>query len=250
MKQRVPVSLLSLVLLLGGCASADPHSPDSCAISPVTGNVIVSDLLLPIYLLYGLGCESVRALNHHGAFTPAPKGAVQDGIYRPADGFFSVAAPPGLEIREQLSRDRDYVFFTPYFSKGPAYGLVVDIQLDREYAALSLDEYASLALRDARLEQQRVTGAPLTRLRHEAVTLDGTPALFELYSQSTAGGKATAYYLMYFLKLPDRAAILSIAWPGDCPACAAGSEPDIRAMDPALQRFVGSFRFANVIELR
>lgn len=249
MSTRFHICLLSLALLLGGCASADPQNPDSCAISPATGNVIYSDLLIPIYLLYGLGCEGVRALNHHGAFTPAPKGEVRDGVYRPADGRFSIAAPPGLEIREQLSQDRDYVFFTPRFSKGPGYGLVVDLELDREYAALSLDEYASLALRDARLEQQRVTGAPLTRLRHEMVTLDGNPALFELYSQSQAG-KPTAYYLMYFLKLQDRAAILSIAWPGDCPACTAGPEQEIRTMDPALQRFVESFHFADVIQLR
>jgi hypothetical protein len=49
------------------------------------------------------------------------------------------------------------------------------------------------------------------------------------------------YYFLYFLKTRHRAAVLSIAWPGDCPNCAGGPEAEIRAMDPALRDFVTSF---------
>jgi hypothetical protein len=179
---------------------------------------------------------------------PAPKGEVEDGVYRPQDGSFSVAAPAGLDIREQLSKERDYVFFAPRLFKGPVYGVAVDVQLDSEYAALSLKEYAGFSLRDAQFEKRRVVDAPLTKLHEEDVTLGDKPGLFEVYSQSPGAGKPQAFYLMYFIKTRERAAILSVTWPQDCPKCASGPEADIRAMDPELEKFVNSFRLAETVK--
>ena len=246
--KRITVGFLALALLAGCAGSGSRPGEDPCHPAPPQspGIYVYDDLFLPVYLLYALTCEGIQSLDRHGAFTPAPKGEVHDGIYSPADGTFSVAAPAGLEIREQLSAQRDYVFFAPRFLRGPVYGVSLDVELAPQYASLSLREYAALALKDARLENQRVAGVSLVLLHREDMSLDGRSALFELYSQTPAGAdKPAAYYLMYFMKTRSRGVVLSIVWPGDCPRCAAGTEQDVRATDPHIADFVGSFRLAD-----
>ena len=242
-------------LLVAGCANPNVlPADDPCALPmPDNGGISINGpltlVMIPIALLYGLGCEGVRALDRHGAFTPAPKGEVEDGIYRPVDGSFSVAVPAGLDIREQLSPQRDYVFFVPRLTRGPVYGVTVDRDLDPEYAALSVDEYAALALKDARFQKLQASDAPLVERHREDVSLDGQPALSVIYSQTPrgAGGPAT-WHLMYFIKARKNAAVLFVIWPKDCPKCAGGPEQDVRGMDPEIEKFVDSFHLADTVK--
>lgn len=242
---------LTLLATLAGCAT-EPNDP--CMVQPPgqqNGIYIYDVLFLPVYLLYGVTCEGIRALDRHGAFRTPPKGEVVDGIYAPEDGSFSVAAPEGLEIREQLSPERDYVFFAPRRARGPVYGVTVDRVLDPEYAALTAEEYAALALQDARFRRLQASDAPLQEVRREDVTLDGRPALAVTYSQTPKGAaQPTAWYLMYFIKTRKNAAVLSITWPKDCPKCGGGPEAEVRAMDPELKGFVESFRLADLVQVR
>jgi hypothetical protein len=245
------LSGLTLLAALAGCAT-EPDDP--CALSPPgqqNGIYIYDVLFLPVYLLYGITCEGIRALDRHGAFKAPPKGEVQDGVYTPADGSFSVAAPEGLEIREQLAPERDYVFFAPRLARGPVYGVSVDRVLDPEYAALSVDEYAALALKDARFQRLQASDAPLVEAHREELSLDGRPALTVIYSQTAPGAaRPQAWYLMYFIKTRKNAAVLSITWPGDCPKCAGGPEQAVRDMDPGLKSFVDSFHLADLVPVR
>ena len=240
--RRLAIVLFCLALF-AGCAT-EPSDP--CLLEPphVAGDIYINDVLfLPVYLLYGVTCEGIRALDRHGAFTPPTKGKVQDAIYDAADGSFSVAVPAGLEVREQYAPDQDYLFFAPRLGKGPVYVVSVSPQLDPAYASFSLEEFAATSLKDANFQNQRLPGPPLVELHREDVALDGHTALSVIYSQTPPGTqKPSAYYLMYFMKARDRAAVLSVAWPGDCPKCATGPESEVRAMDPELQKFVESFR--------
>lgn len=238
-------TLLIMLALLAGCAT-EPDDP--CSLRPPGQNGIYfyDALFLPVYLLYGITCEGIRALDRHGAFTPAPKGAVKDGIYNAQDGTFSVDAPAGLDIREQYAPQQDYVFFAPHILKGPVYAVSVSPQLDPAYASLTLEQFAATSLKDANFENQRLAGPPLVEQRREDVMLSGRPALSVVYSQTPQGAaKPAAYYLMYFMKTRGRAAVLSIAWPRDCPKCESGPEADVRAMDPEFQKFVDSFRLMD-----
>ncbi|MGE5624392.1 MAG: hypothetical protein ACM3ZT_02470 [Bacillota bacterium] len=242
LRQRL-LAIIAALTLLAGCAT-DPH--DSCSMQVPTqqGGIYIYDwLFLPVYLLYGITCEGIRALDRHGAFTPPTKGKVENGVYEAGDGSFSVAAPQGLEVREQYAPSQDYVFFAPRFARGPVYVVSVSPQLDPAYAALSLEQFAATSLRDANFENQRLPGAPLAEIHRENVNLNGQRALSVTYSQTPAGAsRPSAYYLMYFMKTRDRAAALSIAWPMDCPHCATGPEAEVRTMDPQLRSFVESFR--------
>src|SRR5690242_13443561 len=94
---RSLVALIALSLLLAGCAVNSPYAgTDSCGVNshPSDSGIWIDDpLFLPALLVYGMGCESVRALERHGAFDSAPEGSVKDGVYTAADGTFSVALP-------------------------------------------------------------------------------------------------------------------------------------------------------------
>lgn len=241
---RFAAALLSLTLLAGCATEPDDPCYAHVPLQPGGSGIYISEVLFaPVYLLYGITCEGIRALDRQGAFTPAPKGAVKDGVYAAEDQSFSVVAPQGLEIREQYSPAQDYVFFAPRYAKGPVYVVSVSPQLDPAYASLSLEQFAAASLRDANFENQRLAGAPLTERYRESVSLDGKSALAVIYSQSKSGAdKPSAWYLMYFMKTRDRAAVLSIAWPVDCPKCATGPEMEVRSMDPQLERFVDSFQ--------
>lgn len=250
--RRCVTSVSLAALLLAGCANPNVlPADDPCALpTPDFGSISISGpltlVMIPVVLLYGLGCEGVRALDRHGAFTPAPNGEVEDGIYRPVDGSFSVAVPTGRDIREQLSPQRDYAFFVPRLARGPVYGVTVDRNLDPEYAALSVDEYAALALKDARFQKLQASDAPLVERHREDVSLDGQPALSVIYSQTPKGaGGPTTWHLMYFIKVRKSAAVLFVIWPKDCPQCATGPEQYVRGMDPEIEKFVDSFRLAE-----
>ncbi|HEY1773957.1 MAG TPA: hypothetical protein VGH91_12285 [Gammaproteobacteria bacterium] len=241
MRRLAPV-LMALVLL-SGCATQ--KGGDGCQIDPnpqASGVVLDDPLFLPVYFLYGFGCEGVKALDRHGAFDSPPKGTLQDGVYTAADGSFSVMPPPGDGIHEEYYPQQDYLLFAPRFTKGPVYGMNVSPDQEPIYNSLTLDEFATVELRDARFQTRLADGVPLVEMRREEITLDGRPALSIVYSQTPAGATSPqTYYLLYFTKTRHRSAVLSIAWPRDCPKCATGPEAEMRAMDPALQNFVSSF---------
>lgn len=244
--KRIVALLASAALLLAGCATtANKPGGDSCQLDPNpsgSGLVIQDALFLPVYLIYGFSCVGIRAMDRHGVFDAAPKGKLEDGIYTAADGTFSVAPPPGLGIHEEFYPQLDYVLFAPRLVKGPVYGINVNPDLEPIYGQLTLDEFAQVSLRDARFQSRLANGVPLQELRREEITLDGRPALAVTYSQTPRGAdKPSAYYLLYFMKTRHRSAVLSVAWPKECPACATGPEADVRAMDPALHAFVDSF---------
>lgn len=246
MSRRRLMAGFAALVLLAGCAT-EPNDPCYVRAPTQQGGIYIYDVLfLPVYLLYGITCEGIHALDRHGVFTPAPKGAVKDGVYSAEDGTFSVAAPEGLDIREQYSPQQDYVFFAPRILKGPVYAVSISPQLDPAYASLTLEQFAALSLKDANFEKQRLAGPPLKELRREDVTLGGRAALSVVYSQTPPGAVGpAAYYLMYFMKTRDRAAVLSVAWLRDCPKCATGPESAIRDMDPELKKFLDSFQLAD-----
>lgn len=241
-----------VVTLLAACANvADQPGSNACQLQPNPENhgigVTLDDpLFLPVYFLYGFGCEGVKALDRHGVFDSPPKGTLQAGVYTAADGSFSVEPPPGYAIHEEYYPQQDYLLFAQRLSKGPVYAMNVSPDQEPIYNSLTLDEFATVELRDARFQQQLADGVALKELRREAITLDGRPALSIFYSQTKPGASAPqAYYLLYFTKTRHRSAVLSIAWPGDCPKCADGPEAEVRTMDPALDAFVGSFHLAG-----
>ena len=249
---RYIATLLAGVIVLSGCATQNGPGADGCQLDPNvhtdgnTGIVIDDPLFLPMYFLYGFGCEGVKALDRHGVFDTKPRGTLQDGVYTAADGSFSVMPPAGLGIHEDYYPQQDYVLFAPRLIRGPVYALNVSPDQEPIYASLTLDEFAAVELRDARFQRQLADDAPLQELHREQITLDGRPALSIIYSQTKAGAdRPMAYYLLYFTKTRHRSAVLSIAWPGDCPKCASGPEADVRAMDPALQVFVSGFHLAG-----
>ena len=233
-----------LLALLPGCATQQGPGTDGCQLSRGGGGLVVDDpLFVPMYFLYGFGCEGVKALDRHGVFDAKPKGTLQDGVYTAADGSFSVTPPPGDGIHEEYYPQQDYLLFAPRLTRGPVYGMNVSPDQEPIYASLTLDEFATVELRDARFQAQLAAGMPLKELRREHITLYGRPALSIVFSQTPAGAdKPSAYYLMYLTKTRHRSAVLSIAWPGDCPQCAQGPEAQIRAMDPALDNFISSFK--------
>jgi hypothetical protein len=248
--RAVALLALACIVLLPGCATQQAPGSDGCQLDPNpqgSGLVIEDPLFLPVYFLYGFTCEGVKALDRHGVFDSPPKGSLQDGVYTAADGSFSVVPPPGDGIHEEYYPQQDYLLFAPRLIRGPVYGMNVSPDQEPIYNSLTLDEFATVELRDARFQQQLADGVALNELRREEITLDGRPALSIVYSQTRSGAdKPMAYYLLYFTKTRHRSAVLSIAWPGDCPKCANGPEAEVRAMDPALDAFVSSFHLAGI----
>jgi hypothetical protein len=232
--------------LLAACANAptDPRD-DRCLLKPQpdgSGVVLSEPLFLPVYFLYGFTCQGIRAMDQHGLFDAPPKGALEDGVYTAADHSFSVRAPAGLGIHEENYPGLDYVLFAPRVMRGAVYAVNVNPEMEPIYASLTLDQFASISLRDARFQSQLAAGTPLKEVRRETVSLSGRPALSIVYSQTPTGAeKPGAYYLLYFMKTRHRSAVLSIAWPGDCPECGSGPDAGMRAMDPDLKAFLDSF---------
>jgi hypothetical protein len=244
LRKHIAVGICAAALM-SGCATQRGPGTDGCQLSPdpnTPGLVLDDPLFLPVYFLYGFTCEGVKTLDRHGVFDSPPKGTLQDGVYTAADGSFSVMPPAGDGIHEDYYPQQDYLLFAPRLSKGPVYGMNVSPDQEPIYNSLTLDEFATVELRDARFQAQLANGVALKELRREEITLDGRPALSIIYSQTPAGAsKPAVYYLLYFTKTRHRSAVLSIAWPGDCPKCSDGPEAEVRAMDPALQAFVSSF---------
>ncbi|HET7649707.1 MAG TPA: hypothetical protein VFL15_03270 [Gammaproteobacteria bacterium] len=248
-------ALLLALILLGGCESVKPRDP--CVPLGIANGP--PDEIEAMYLTYVAGCEVVRAatapLMHRGlgAGTETLHGEASYGRYQSADTIFSVTMPgplagfghAGYHIAEQYLPHDDYVYFTIRDPAMPSYAIKVTPVLDREYAALGMEEYADLSMRDARMQLERYSGAALRLIKSQPLQLDGKRTLFRVYSQSRpANGPAlppAIYYLVYFIKQDDRAAILTVMWPKACPQCEHGGEHDIRSMDPGLNAFVSSF---------
>lgn len=259
MKLKLILTAVLLSGLLAGCQTREQQ--DVCF--PLGINAGTPDALAYLYFMYIAGCETVTAINASRkdnawkADTETLRGESNDGRYLSADKIFSVALPgplaaighDGYRINEQSLPHDDYVFFAPSESDNPFYGIKVTPQLDREYASLGMAEYADLSMQDARLQAQRYSGVALKLINNQTLKLDGKPALFRVYLQSLpanrSGVASRLYYLVYFIKQDDRAAILTVMWPKPCPHCETGNEQNIRNMDPGLQRFISSFAMGS-----
>lgn len=244
-----------LAVFLSGCQTQAAR--DACLPPIGIDNGAPSFIAAP-YLLYIAGCGTIKAVNstmtENGWHFDGLDGKVINDQYQSADASFSVSLPGplagigygGYRINERYLPHDDYVFFASNKASSPLYAIKVTPQLDREYAALSLAEYADLSMQDARLQMQRQAGVGLNQINQQTLQLDGKPTLFRVYRQtlaqtSASRGPSAIYYLIYFMKLNGRAAMISVAWPHACPQCEKGDEQTIRAMDPGLKQFIGSF---------
>ncbi|MGH8371106.1 MAG: hypothetical protein ACRETO_00050 [Gammaproteobacteria bacterium] len=259
MNFRFVATVLILSVLLAGCETQAAR--DACLPPGVAPFAVPNEYTAPLFF-YMVGCKTAQAINstldEKGWNTTTLSGQVVGSQYQSADGIFSVTLPgplagighAGYRINEQYLPHDDYVFFASNQSETPVYGIKVTPVLDREYAALGSAEYADLSMQDARLQAEHRTGASLDLVSEKNLVLDNKTTLFRVYRQSAVadsahGGKSTIYYLVYFIKQDDRAAILSVLWPKPCPQCETGDEQSIRHMDPGLERFIRSFEMGT-----
>jgi len=258
--------------LLAGCASySDPRikqEGDGCNPGGV-GHVNSLGELVFVFTLdlaFAYSCEGITHLVEGGH----PPSRLEDGVYHSGDAEFSIKLPvtPSssdtgtYSLFERLTRSEDHIFILPNTQGEGRSAYMVDVlpKLDAKDADLSPKEFLGDMTRVKQLMSlhpiSSEDGAPL--MHEEALTLDGKPALFQAYSvllysddkdndatEYFGTGSKTLYLLLYVVKTHDQAAILGIAWPGDCAACATGPESAVRKTNPDLDAFVSSFKLMD-----
>lgn len=271
--KRVIVALM-IVMLLMGCGSdptrddgsSSPHTTQTSGAGPDGGDSTASSnassgggggfngfngdpraalAILAIVVVIGVVVITWDAISHTSSHL---EGTVRHGIYRQKWGLFSVAVPDDTSAREPEEIGRQGVVFLPKKNVDPLYGVSVQPLLSADETAMSLDEFASKLYPAPASNDPGAHGDPLQAVLNEKLTLDGKPALFREYVQVPSLGAEPVYYLLYFVKDGDRAALVSINWTKDCSKCATGPESDIRAMDPELKKFVESFHLADPMQ--
>jgi|SRR5579863_1576063 len=243
--------------LLAGCATGPRvRYDDQACKSDIHKSVQVPGAPGVAILIDGmwyLSCEAaVGVVYGIGALQRA---VVHGTVYRSPDGLFSVDLPgsaavddgPGLQVHESITPDKDYVYFVPHPAGGPVYGMNVLPQMPPQFTGLSVEDFSHQAMADLFEDAHSPGDSPrslnLEQVYEQALTLDDKPAVFAVYRRN--GSDYGPYYLMYFVKQGDRAAILSVLWPGDSLPSGNNPEVAIRAMSPGLQDFVSSFRLAS-----
>jgi len=263
-------ALVSLALLAGCASNNDPRikqEGDGCNPGGGGAGHSLGDFVfaLAFDMVFAYSCEGITHLVEGGH----PPSRLEDGVYHSGDAEFSIKLPvtPSssdagtYSLFERLTRAEDHIFILPNTQGEGRSAYMVDVlpKLDAKDADLSPKEFLGDMTRVKQLMSlhpiSSEDGPPL--MHEEALTLDGKPALFQVYSvllvsddkdndatEFFGSGSHTLYMLLYVVKTHDQAAILGIARPGDCPKCASGPESEVRGMDPALQAFVSSFHMA------
>jgi hypothetical protein len=177
---------------------------------------------------------------------------VRHGVYVSPDRLFSVKVPDhnrNIQIREQITPAKDSVYFVSSIPGSPVYAISVIPALSAQDASLSIQQFATQATAGLQGDASQGRGklASLQRVYQEELNINVKPALFAVYRRSTQAANAGRpfYYLMYFIRNGNRAAILTVTWSGDCPKCTTGPEAAIRGISPGLGEFVNSFRLAD-----
>ena len=172
--------------------------------------------------------------------------------YHSPDGMFSVELPgraatgegPGLVIRESVTSQRDYVVFVPRPTGGAAYSITALSNLPDRYVGMDVAHFSHAAVADLTdaMHSADPQAPELERVYEQQITLDGQPVMFATFRRE--GTDTGPFYLVYFVEKGNRAAILSVLWPGDSLPTGADPEATIRTMDSGLQAFVNSFHLA------
>jgi|GEM_PF-7080103 len=226
--------------------SATPPNGTASGSDPLTDIAVT----LVVDVAWIAGCEAVvgiaNSIHHfHRASTHA-------GYYYAPDGSFSVAIPgwpdsDGYEAQQQTGQDKTTVLFVPRTKGDLVFGATVVPRLTPEQADLSLDEFAKLA--GDLMPHLAAAGQtpPLTQVHAEDIALGANPARLVVFraNSTDAGTGEPRYYLMYFVKTPRSAAVLSVAWPFECEKCAVGPDSALRAMDSRINPFLDSFELRN-----
>ena len=248
-------------LALSACASA-PTTPAGVPVEFIGCSSAVKDpgelggdptaalIVLGLETGYDIAAYSTCAVAR--LVHPGSTGTVSGGVYRSGRGTFSVALlspPPSMQkpsigILQPTVLPSESVLIRPLDDGKP----VMMSGLVEIGAAISLETMLqqSSTLEQAGLDEMQRQAGPTaaTPLHHEAVTLDGRPALFAVYSSTlhTDGSQTSpAYLFVYFTRDQDHSAVLTVLWSGACPVCADGHEADIRKLDPDIGRVVDSF---------
>lgn len=230
--------------MLTACATKPNGDLDGRSCIPSGGSAGGDAGILLVYLIWIAGCETTVVIaNGLEHFQLAHS---HHGIYTPPDGSFSVGVPlpnsDEYQAQQQITDGKDTVVFVPRTPGEPVYGVTVLTHLDDAQADSSLTEFSNQA--NAGLGD---IGVPLEQIHAEDVQLGANPARLVVYRSSAPAAGATQqdYYLMYFIKTPHTAAILSVTWPYDCPHCATGPDTAIREMDMTWDDFVNSFELSS-----
>jgi len=210
-----------------------------------------SDLLMDVMLgVFSLSCAGGVTIGN-GIYV-LHRALVHGDTYHSPDGLFSVTLPgqaavgdgDGLVIRESITPERDYVSFVQRPAQGDIYSITALPTLPERYGDMDVADFSHAVVTDLQVAlRAQDQGAPvLERLYEQQITLDGRPSMFATFRREGAG--IGPYYLVYFVKKADRAAILSVLWWGDSLPTGRDAEATIRTMDPTLQEFVNSFHLA------
>ncbi len=258
-------------VLFVGCAS----NPDArikqenlgCSPGGLGGGGSPGELVFAITfgIAIGYSCEGITRLVDGDVGRPPSR--LQDGVYHSGDDAFSIKLPVtpsasdagAYTLIERLTRSEDHIFVLPNQKGEGRSAYMVDVlrKLDPQDQDLSPKDFLGDMTRVKQLMKLHPInsddGPPL--LHEETLTLDGKPALFQAYSvllysddkdkdatEFFGTGSKTLNLLLYVVKTHDEAAILGIAWPGDCAACATGPESAVRKANPDLDAFVSSFQ--------
>ena len=266
-----------LIMTAGLCACATqpvaPLTPASTSATVPVNIVGCSSNLLPSTVPNGdpraalifFGLEIGYDIGVYGTcvtgklLQPAPAAVVSDGIYHSGRGTFTVALPtppttdrkPSINIVQPTVLPADYAMFWPIdgdaiLKSGPiAYGAGTATQTQAQMAE-PLDVEAEQEVHQNAMTTGRFGAGAPSLLRHEMVTVDGHPTVFEVYSSPLhlpdQSRDEPLYLLTYFTREAATSATLVIFWRGACAACTDGGEADVRKLDPSIGRFVDSFQ--------
>jgi hypothetical protein len=250
------LAVLIMPTLLAACVTAPNgnYSDEPCTPS---SNVFIGDnplvglaFTLVVDVTWFVGCETV--VNVANGIRELRLAQVHHGVYVSPDHLFSVNVPNhnrNIEVREQIKPAQDYVYFVSSIPGSPVYAISVIPALPDKYAALSNEQFATQATAGL-VKNASQDGGKLAGLQHvyqEELKFNNMPALFVVYRRDPVAANVGKpyFYLMYFIRNGNRAAILSVTWSGDCPKCTTGPEAAIRGVSPGLGEFVESFRLAD-----
>jgi hypothetical protein len=245
----IPMLLTACVTAPNGNYSDEPCTPSSnvyWGADPLEGLAFT----LIVDVTWFAGCETFVTVAN--GILDLRRARAHHGVYISPDRLFSVNVPDdnrNTQIREQIKPTKDYVYFVSSTPGKPVYAISVIPALSAQDASLSIQQFATQATAGLQGDASQGRGqlASLQRVYQEELKINDKPALFAVYRRGaqTANARQPFYYLMYFIRNGNRAAILTVTWSGDCPKCTDGPETAIRALRPGLGRFVDSFRLAG-----